>query len=320
LTSQRHNHLITRRQLSLCALANFPLATALRAQPAVGGAVAVLIPDVDEPFRSVFSQIIDGVEDRLPGRVVRMVLSARLTTVELADDLLQRGARLVIALGRQGLNVATRLDERLPVILGGVLGVPETLSRVFAIHSLAPYPGMIFNSWRQLVPTAQRVHVVFDPRQNAWLIKLARESARQLGLELNALEAADLTASLRQHEQTLAGMDPKRDALWLAQDTTTVEDSAVLPLVLSEAWKRQLVLLSSSLAHVKRGVLMAPFPDNRRMGRALGESALRQMAGGKAADGVQALRELRSAVNSRTASHLGLDIALGRFDLVLPES
>jgi len=115
-------------------------------------------------------------------------------------------------------------------------------------------------------------------------------------------------------------MDPKRDALWLLQDTTTVEDSAVLPLVLSEAWKRQLVVLSSSLAHVRRGVLMAPFPDNKRMGRALAESALRQMGGGKSAEGVLPLRELRSAVNSRTASHLGLDLSLGRFDLVLPES
>jgi putative ABC transport system substrate-binding protein len=282
--------------------------------------VAVLFPDVDEPFRSVFGQIVDGIEDRLPGRVVRVGLGARQTPAELLDELQRREVRLVIALGRQGLNMAARLDERLAVVLGGVLGVPETTSRVFAIHSLAPYPGVIFSNWRRVMPMAQRVHVVFDPRQNAWLIKLARDAARQLGLELNALEALDLTTSLRQHEQALAGMDPKRDALWLAQDTTTVEDSAVLPLVLSEAWKRQLVLLSSTLAHVKRGVLMAPFPDNKGMGRALAESALRQMAGGKAVDGVVALRELRSAVNSRTASHLGLDISLGRFDLVLPES
>ncbi len=319
MTSQRQNHLITRRQLALCAVASFPVAFGLRAQSSVG-TVAVLFPDVDEPFRSVFSQIVDGIEDRLPGRVIRMALSARQTQAELSDDLQRREVRLVIALGRQGLNTAARLDERLPVVLGGVLGVPETTSRVFAVHSLAPYPSMIFSNWRQMVPAAQRVHVVFDPRQNAWLIKLARDAARQLGLELNVLEALDLTTSLRQHEQALATMDPKRDALWLLQDTTTVEDSAVLPLVLSEAWKRQLVVLSSSLAHVKRGVLMAPFPDNRRMGRALAESALRQMAGGKAADGVLPLRELRSAVNSRTASHLGLDLSLGRFDLVLPES
>ncbi|XVJ69833.1 MAG: hypothetical protein HEQ39_09390 [Rhizobacter sp.] len=319
MNSQRDNHPITRRQLAMCAAAGFSVAIEVGAQPAMG-TVAVLFPDVDEPFRSVFSQIVEGVEDRLPGRVVRIALTARRSSVELMDDLLRRDIRLVIALGRQGLNMAVQLDERLPLVLGGLLGVPETSPRVFAVHSLAPYPGVIFSNWRQLMPTAQRVNVVFDPRQNAWLIKLARDAARQLGLELNAQEALDLTTSLREHEQVLAGMDPKRDALWLAQDPTTVEDNAVLPLVLNEAWKRQLVLLSSSLAHVKRGVLMAPFPDNRRMGRALAESALRQMAGGKAFDGVLALRELRSAVNSRTASHLGLDISLGRFDLVLPES
>ncbi|MFM8900416.1 MAG: hypothetical protein ACKOF9_10790 [Burkholderiales bacterium] len=282
--------------------------------------MAVLFPDVDEPFRSVFNQIVEGIEDRLPGRVLRLPLLAQQTPAELSDELQRRDVRLVIALGRQGLNVAARLDERLPVVLGGVLGVPETMRRVFAVHSLAPHPGATFSKWRQLMPTAQRVHVVFDPRHNSWLVKLAREAGRQQGLELNALEAQDLTASLRQHEQVLAGMDPKRESLWLMQDATTVEDSAVLPLVLREAWKRQLVLMSSTLAHLRRGVLLAPYPDNRGMGRELAESALRQMAGGKAADGVLPLRELRSAVNSRTAAHLGLDISLGRFDLVLPES
>jgi putative ABC transport system substrate-binding protein len=305
--------------LTGCAVVGFAAVAGLRAQPA-SPTVAVLFPDVDEPFRSVFSQIVDGIEDRLPGRLHRMSLSARQSPAELSEELQRRDVRLIIALGRQGLNMATRMDDRLPVVLGGVLGVPETTSRVFAVHSLAPYPGVIFSNWRQLMPAAQRVYVVFDPRQNAWLIKLARDAARQHGLELNALEALDLTTSLRQYEQTLAAMDPKRDALWLLQDTTTVEDSAVLPLVLSEAWKRQLVVLSSSLAHVRRGVLMAPFPDNKRMGRALAESALRQMGGGKSAEGVLPLRELRSAVNSRTASHLGLDLSLGRFDLVLPES
>jgi putative ABC transport system substrate-binding protein len=172
------------------------------------------------------------------------------------------------------------------------------------------------------MPTAQRVHVVFDPRQNAWLISLAREAAQQQRLELNALEAQDLTTSLRHYEQIKGAMDPKRDALWLPQDMTTVEESAVLPLLLREAWARNLVLLSSSLAHVKRGALLAPFPDNRRMGRALADSALRQMAGGKATDGVLPLRELRTAVNSRTAAHLGLGIVAlpSRFDLVFPET
>jgi putative ABC transport system substrate-binding protein len=319
LTLQRSHHAITRRQLVGCGVVGLAAASGLGAQTTLG-AVAVLFPDVDEPFRSVFYQIVEGIEDRLPGRVVRSALVARQTPADLTDELQRREVRLVIALGRQGLHMAIKLDDRWPVVLGGVLGVPQTAPRVFAVHSLAPYPGATFGSWRQLMPTAQRVHVVFDPHQNAWLMKLAREAARQQGLELNALEAQDLTSSLRQHELLLAGMDPKREALWLLQDATTVDESAVLPLVLREAWKRQLVLMASSLAHVKRGALLAPFPDNRSMGRALAESALRQMAGGKAPDGVLPLRELRYAVNSRTAAHLGLDISASRFDLVLPES
>src|SRR5213076_1766128 len=92
---------------------------------------------------------------------------------------------------------------------------------------------------------AQRVVVVYDPHQNDWLIRLARDAARVHGLELVATEAEDLKTATRLYRDILAAADPARDVLWLPQDTTTVEDSAVLPLVLQEAWNRSLPVISS---------------------------------------------------------------------------
>ncbi|HTH39327.1 MAG TPA: hypothetical protein VL968_00970, partial [Rhodocyclaceae bacterium] len=43
----------------------------LAADTSGGGNIAVLYPETAEPYRSVFSQIIDGIEDKAKSRVVR---------------------------------------------------------------------------------------------------------------------------------------------------------------------------------------------------------------------------------------------------------
>lgn len=311
----------TRRALALRAAAG--VAAAFGLTPSIAAteparSVAVIYPDIGEPFRTVFAQIIDGIENRLRGRVASFAIGAGAVAVGLAEELRRREVRVVIALGRNGLKVASTLDG-VGVVVGCVVSVPEREVRSFAVHTLAPDPALLLGRLRPLMPAARRVHVVYDPAQNGWLIRLARDAARGHGLELVAHEAADLQAALRLYTLIVGSADAKREALWLAQDSTTVEDSAVLPLVLKEAWNRSLVVFSSSVAHVKRGALFSLYPDNLELGRALAVSAQRYLATGKHADGVQPLREVRAAVNTRTAAHLGIELKVASFDLVFPE-
>jgi putative ABC transport system substrate-binding protein len=111
--------------------------------------------------------------------------------------------------------------------------------------------------------------------------------------------------------------------LWLPQDSVTVEESSVLPLVLQEAWKRSLVVFSSSVSHVKRGALFSLYPNNIELGRNLADTALgRASSGGAAVRAIMPLREVLVAVNVRTAGHLGLGIGTRQqqaFDMVFPE-
>lgn len=114
--------------------------------------------------------------------------------------------------------------------------------------------------------------------------------------------------------------DPKRDALWLPQDTTTVEESSVLPLVLEGAWNRSLAVFSSSVAHVKRGALFSLYPNNLALGRQLAASALNYPVGGSPSASVSPLKDALLAVNVRTASHLGMAVSSvpNGIDLVFP--
>lgn len=297
---------------------------AQRAGAAEGGRpVTVVYPELGEPFRQVFAAIVEGIEDRLHGSVTSLAMGAATAPADVAEGLRKRDAKVVIGLGRGGMRVAAALAGELPVLVGCVVSVQESEARTFPVHTLAPDPAQLLARLRRLVPGARRVHLVFDPRLNGWLARLAREAARAEGLELLAQEAMDPAEALRAYSQLLAAADPARDAVWLPQDPTTVDDNAVLPLVLKEGWNRNMAVFSSHVAHVKRGALFSLYPDNVELGRTLAASAQRLLTAPRGSSvGVLPLRQTRAALNIRTAAHLGLEVGAVQsgFDLVYPSN
>lgn len=273
-------------------------------------AIAVVYPDIGEPYRSVFTSIIDGIQAQTPGHVTALAVANGANPQDVVSELRRRDIRSVVALGRSGLRVAATLDRAINVVVGGVLSVPESAARDFAVHSLAPDPDLLFAQLKTLVPKARRVIVVYDPRQNDWLIRIARAAARSRGIELQAIEASDLKAAVRSYREALATADPRSDVVWLPQDSTTVDEAVVVPLVLEQAWGRNIVVFSSSLSHVRRGALFALYPDNHELGRDLAAYvlALGPAGAASAAFGVRPLTEVRLALNTRTADHLGLSV------------
>lgn len=294
----------------------------IRLAQAGGTPIAVIYPDIGEPYRSVFSKIIEGIEARTKARVTSYAVGSSFNSQELSSELKKQDVRVVIALGRNGLKAASALDKDIGVVAGGVVSIPDGDVQGSPVHTLAPDPALLFSRLKALSPSTRRVFVVYEPRQNGWLIRLAREAARTNGLELLAVEAGDLKTAVRHYQDFFAVADGKRDAVWLPQDSTTVDEQVVLPLVLQESWAHSLPVFSSSVAHVKRGALFALYPNNVELGRNLAISALGLASGNAAARGIQPLRDVLTAFNTRTASHLGLQVSGTQqqaFDLLFPE-
>lgn len=288
----------------------------------VAGAIAVIYPDIGEPYRSVFAKIIEGIEDGANIAVRHYPIGANQDPVELGAILKRNGTKVVIALGRQGLKATAALDRDIPVVVGGVLAVPEAENRSLTGVSLTPDPALLFARLKSLLHGVRRVIVVYNPQQNEWLIKIARDAARAQGLELVTHEARDLGTAARMYEAAFAGSDGRRDAVWLPQDGTTVDEATILPLVLKESWSRNVPVFSSSFLHVKKGALFALYPNNVELGRTLANSALAALSGESRRRGVMPLREVQTAVNLRTASHIGLSIGYQQqrgFDFIFPE-
>jgi putative ABC transport system substrate-binding protein len=288
---------------------------------AAAQSLTVLYPEIGEPYRSVFAEIIQGVEEQSRAKARAVPLAADPNT-DSVDFRALRNSKVLIALGRQGLRAANALEPALGVVVGGVGVVPET-ERHGPISgiSLSPDPSLLFGVLKTLLPGVRRVIVVYNPQSNEQLMRHARDAARNHGLELVALEAATLGAAARIYEAQFAAADSRRDAFWLPQDGVTADDSTILPLVLKESWSRSLPVFSSSVLHVRKGVLFGMYPDNLQLGRDLATLALAIQNGEAVRRDVVPLRAVRTALNTRTASHLGLRIVSSQqrnFDAIFP--
>ena len=286
------------------------------------GSIAVLYPNVSEPVRSAFISMIQGIEERIRVRVRSYAVEPRTDPAELNTQLKRNGTRVVIALGRQGLSVAAGLDRDILVLVGGALLLSDAeIINVNGI-SLTPDPALLFARLRTLLPEVRRVMVVYDPKKTEWLLRLAREAARAQGLEMVAIEAHNLAQAAQLYTNLIRGADGKRDTLWLPHDTTTVEERTLLPLILKESWNHSVPIFSSNILHARKGALFAMSPNNVEMGKSLASSALGLMAGESRRKGVQPLRELHTALNLRTANHMGLNIGNQQqrtFDFIFSE-
>jgi putative tryptophan/tyrosine transport system substrate-binding protein len=282
--------------------------------------IAVIYPDIGQPHRKIFTEIIEGIEEQAKLRVRGYPVAANADFAELQATLKRNGGKVVIALGRQGLQAASAFDSSTGVVVGGVSSAPDG-ERLRGI-TLLPDPALLFSYLKSMMPHVRRVIVVYSPQASAGMIRLAKDAARSHALELVALEAPDLAAAARRYESALSSADGRSDALWLPPDPVTVDEQTIVPLVLKESWNRNVPIFSSSILHVKKGALFALYPNNFELGRDLATLAIGVLNGDNPRLGMAPLRAVRTAFNWRSASHFGLSVALGQqrtYDAIFPE-
>jgi putative ABC transport system substrate-binding protein len=283
--------------------------------------IAVIYPEIGEPYRQVFDSILEGIDAKVGTPVAKFPVRSDTDVGELKETLKRQNIKVAIALGRQGMTLATSLNNGIEVVVGGVLTVPESEARGQTVISLAPDPALLFARIKSMMPNTKRIYVVYDPTTNTWLMRLAREAARSLGMELVLHEAQDLRSAVKLYKSVFSLANRGRDVLWLPQDATTVEESSVLPLVLQESWNHNIAVFSSNSALVRRGVLFSLYPDNTGLGKSLAGLALGVLQSRDYVKlGRMPLRDVKSAINLRTAKHLEIDSSkLKDFDSTFPE-
>lgn len=280
-----------------------------------GTNVAVLYPKVNEPYRSIFNKILEGIESDVGSAAKPYPLSEDIDYTRVKEWLQKEQIRAIIALGKPGFVAALAAGDELPVVTGALQIAPGNL---FGI-SLSPDPTLLFKHLKELVPKAKGVHVVYT-ESTGWLIKLAESAARARGLRFTAYPVHDLREAVRQYQELLRTFRGPTEAIWLPLDHVSANEDVILPMLLQAAWDRDLVIFSSKPSHAQRGALFSLFPDYFAMGQSLARMALHPDRS-LARQGVIPLADVKVAVNLRTALHLGLRFTprqQERFGLLFP--
>lgn len=266
----------------------------------------VIYPDVREPYDQIFQAFIDGVQASKEASVLPLKLEQDATSSELHNWISEHKIDGIIALGNRSANLVQQLDEsiRPPTLIGATFLTPSsTLGGI----SMAPAPKKLFQQLILLAPKVKTIHVIYTGGEQDWLIAQAQTAASELGLTLNTRVTNDVRELAVSYRSVLKKQKRETEALWLPQSGSSLE-KAVMKTILSQSWKRHLIVFSSNLADVSKGILFSRYPDNKLLGTNLFEQLSQLKKNPNKEANVYLAESLFSALNTRTADHLGLRI------------
>lgn len=277
--------------------------------------IAVVYPAEKGSYGRIYDQIVAGIKAAADQDVGIEEYAMEQDTVEIDAWLQTSSPGAIITLGRRSYQAVAQAGPDVPVVAGAVVLSPDDHSGI----SLAVDPALFLSTLAQLAPEVRHVYVVYNPRNSGWLVELGRRAAADSGVTIHPYPAQDAKEAARQYKNLLNAMENGHSAIWLPLDSV-IPSNTILPLVLEEAWKRNLVIFSNNPIHVRRGALFALYPDNFDTGRRLYRMARAEMKPDQRPR-VVPTRDARIAVNARTAAHLGVENRLDRLpdiDLLYP--
>ena len=285
--------------------------------------IGIIIPELRAPFNEIFDSVVDGIDDKLGKRSNRLILKKDYSPSKVSTWVSSNDIDAVITLGSRGKKATAYLPNNLPVVLGGLLSAPSPTNPYPGL-ALTPNPKAMFALLKELDSSRTKVVVVYNPLKYQWLIDLAKRQAADNGVQLVDYKATDLKQAAIIYNEILSQSKLDKTALWLLQDRTVVDSKVVLPFILEKTWQKNMIVFSSALGHVSKGVLFAMYPNNQEHGKQLAEMLMSVKSGStKYSNRIFPSTGLQKAINSRTAEHLGIKSTksqLRDFDVVFPVS
>ena len=263
VTQPRWSHL-TGTLLALGWLAIACLGLSLSPSSAIAGEIVILksadLSAYDlaiEGFRS--QNIVNGADISVHDLQGDLARGRKLARRVRASD-----ATLVLAVGIKAALAAKLEILDIPVVYCMVLD-PEkydlSAPNLSGISLEIPVEQQLA-AMRSVLPNLKRVGVLYDPTKTGRFVQSASAEAKRHNLEVVAREIS----SERELPPTLRALLPNVDAIWLAPDTTVLNDES-LPFILQESLDANRPVFGFSSEFVKRGALLSLSIDYREIGK-----------------------------------------------------
>jgi putative ABC transport system substrate-binding protein len=291
---------------------------------AAEGKVAVIYPQLREPYNKIFDRILDGIIDELDGRVVPYKIAPDFSSnISVLDGWIEENnIEAVIGLGRQGYEVTRNLPAPGARVVGALVTTPAEIESDVSVISMTPAPEIVLRNLKRLAPNVKTVSFAYSDKHSGCYVRLIEQAALRMNFRINAIPVENVKQAASFYKEYFANAS-RSNALWLLQDPVVIDHGPLLSSIMQKAWENDLVVFSNNPAHVARGVLFSHYPANKKLGQQLAILANEKISNPEKSGGILPIRHLMLAVNIRTAQHLGFSYTprLRReFDLIFPAS
>lgn len=270
---------------------------------------AIIYPDLRAPYNQIFNDIISGINRASPEPIKSYPLDKNFDPSDLQLWLKKNSFSGTISLGSRSIRALNQIENPPPsVVLGAIVNPSKGIP--YSAISLSPSPRQLFQQAKALKPQLKSIHVIYITGKQNWLIKQAQLASDNLDIELQTIEAASRKqAALEYHHwlQQFKSQHRHTHILWLAQNSARLE-KALLNEILQQAWEKEITVISSNLADLKRGALIALYPHNEAMGGSLSKLLEHVKQHPTKEIQIHPAKDLHRAINLRTAEHLGIHL------------
>ena len=209
--------------------------------------------------------------------------------------------RALLALGALAMRSVLNTAPKLPLIAGLVLRSDALAQAPHATGVVLEFPVETQLQWvRRILPSAQTLGVLYNPKENQERITMATQVAKHLGFQIEAQAVhspKDIPVALDQ-------IGKRADVLWGITDSVVLTPQTAKHILLF-SFRNRIPFIGISPTWVKSGALYALDWDYVDLGRQCGELTLHVLRGIKPSTLPPVTpRIVHYALNRRTARHM----------------
>jgi len=285
------------------------------------GQNVVIYPVYHNDTDRVIQEILDGLRDQLGG-VTGIAVDTELDNNVIRNRVASLADEDVVIALTGDMGVFARSSGFKGRLIEGVSGGGDNATPAVRI-GIQPSPEKYIRTLKKIHSGVDRLFYFHSDAQSDMELIGMRSIANTLGIEVEIIAVDDINDAMNKINDVFKQSNANTDAVWIPYHFLSMANNIMLKFVLSESWRRSLIVYTDSLDAVVRGLLFTLTPDYYAYGKYLGNYAKGMNTGREfpEPEDIPYFDDAYLMINQRFSVHIGLNInrsSLGKYKIVVP--